>query len=817
VRGKGSSRCGWLAISAFIILPLCAADVTVRGRVVDENDAPVRGARVTVKTWEALTDPTGAFSLTLPGSGDFLVNVACAGYYALKDRAVHIESSHELTLVIASVREVFQSENVNAETSPVDVGQAQSQQRLSGTEVNDMPFGNSHSLRSSLQLVPGMIEDAAGTLHLNGSSENQVNYSLNGFDITSPISGKFQTLLAPEGIRSVDISSGRTSPEFGKGSAGVLAVNTENGTDTFHYTATNFIPGFDVKQGVRLGNWYPRFGVSGPIVRGRAWFSDTFISQYSQSVVAGLPRSENTRGGWAGSNLVHTQWNLRPSNILFADFLVNVDNQTRLGLAPLNPVSTTSSLHSHEYLFGFRDQQYFGHGALIEIGYAHSDFYAAQSPQGQGLFIISPQGNSGNYFLNSTQTASRDQGLLQGFLPKFQWAGAHQIQVGADSSWLHYTADNSRTGYQVMSLSGQLISQTLFPNPARFRVEDLAMAFYALDTWRVSKRLQFNLGVRQDWDQKIDATAWSPRLAFSWAPFESARTRISGGYSITHDAITMDMLGRPFDQTAVTTLYNPLRASTLTRFTVPHRGLTLPRASNWTLDIDHQLRANLYVSAKYLRRRGKDEFAFLNTLAPNGPPSLLPLPDVSSGGIYQLANLRRDDFDSYSVSIRQNLSAQYEWMAAYTRSRAVSNAVLDPNTDQPLQVLPAFVPMPWNAPNRVLAWGYLPLPWKNWAVSVLADMRSGFPFSVRDQTGLVVGAVDSYRFPINFDLNLAIERMVTLRGYRFALRGGVDNLTDQANPTAVNNVIGAPQYLQFLGKEGRHFVVRIRFFGRAVK
>jgi hypothetical protein len=43
----------------------------------------------------------------------------------------------------------------------------------------------------------------------------------------------------------------------------------------------------------------------------------------------------------------------------------------------------------------------------------------------------------------------------------------------------------------------------------------------------------------------------------------------------------------------------------------------------------------------------------------------------------------------------------------------------------------------------------------------------------------------------------------------------MDNITNQANPTAVNAVVGGPQFLQFLGKEGRHFVVRIRFFGRS--
>jgi hypothetical protein len=817
-----------LLLSVFAIPVLVASDVTLHGRVVDEDEAPVSTARVKIRpaqgaanSWEAQTDPTGVFTLTFPAPGDFLISVEREGYYALTDRPVHVEGTQEITLVINSVREVFQSENVNAETSPVDVGQAQSQQRLSGTEVNDMPYANSHSLRNSLPLMQGVIEDASGTMHVNGSSENQVLFLLNGFNITNPISGQFQALLAVEGIRSVDLSSGRSSPEFGKGSAGVLAFNTESGTDRFHYTATDFIPGISIQQGIRVGNWYPRLGISGPMVEGRAWFSDTFDSQYTDALVTGLPSGQNTRSGWAGSNLLHAQVNLTPSNLLFSDFLVNVDNEGREGLAPLNPVSTTYNQHTHEYFVSIKDQKYFGHGALIEFGYAHTDFFEAQSPQGQGLYVISPEGNSGNYFVNSTQAATRDQGLIQAFLPKLQFAGSHQFQVGTDIDWLHYNGDFNRTGYQVLGLSGQLTSQTLFPAPARFQVGDIETSAYLLDTWRVSKRLQFNLGIREDRDQKIGAVGWSPRAAFSWAPFAAARTRISGGYSITHDAVPMQMLGLPLDQTAVTTTYNangtPAGPPTMTTFAIANSGLALPRASNWTLDVDHQLTKHVLVTAKYLRRRGTDEFAFLNTLAPDAPPSLLPLPTAESGGLYQLTNLRRDDYDSVAVSIRQTFSGQYEWMAAYTHSRALSNAVFDPNSAEPLQVLPDLVPMPWDAPNRVLAWGYLPLPWKNWAISGLADMRTGFPFSVMEASGLVVGAVDSYRYPLNFDLNLAIERMVTLRGYRFALRGGADNITNQANPTAVNNVVGVPQYLQFLGAEGRHFVVRIRFFGRAEK
>jgi hypothetical protein len=813
----------WFAVCFVLVLPLHADDLTLHGRVVDENDAPIENARVTVRPTgvSVRSDPGGGFTLILPATGDYLFDVEREGYYALKDRAVRVEGPQELTLTIAAVREVFQSENVNATTSPVDVDQSLSQEHLSGTEVNDIPFANSHSLRSSLPLMSGVLLDPAGGLHVDGSAENQVQYLLDGFDIANPITGQFQTVLAVEGIRSIELSSGLPSAEFGKGTAGVLNVNIQNGSDAFHYTASDFVPGFNIQQGIRLGSWYPRFGVSGPIVKGRAWFADSFDSEYTETLVRGLPGGQNTATGWTGSNLLHAQVNLTPKNILFADFLANISNQGRVGLGPLNPISTTSSLHGNSYSGSIKDQVYFGHGVLIDFGYAHDRYSLSQTPQGQDLYLYSPEGNSGNYFVRSTADAVRDQGLIHAYLPKFQLLGSHQVEAGADADRLAYHVDDRDTGYQVLGLSGQLLSQTIFGDPVLFHVGDTQMSWFLLDTWRVSKNLQFTLGVREDWDRAIQALAWSPRLAASWSPFHSGRTRISGGYAITHDAVTMNMLGRPFEQIGYTTTYEangaPAGPPAPTTFAIGSAPLLLPRATNWNAGIDRQIAAHVFVAAKYLRRRGTDGFAFLNPLASGAPPSLLPLPGGASGGNFALTNLRRDDYDSVQISVHQTFSGQFEWSAAYTHSRAVSNAVADPNSQQPLQLVPYLAPLPWNAPNRVVAWEYLPLPWKNWAISALADMRSGFPFSVRDQTGVVVGEFDSYRFPLNFDLNIAIEKMVIFHGYRFGLRAGIDNATGQANPTAVNNVLGAPQYLQFLGDEGRHFVIRVRFFGRAGK
>jgi hypothetical protein len=821
---RGLVSLGWIFVSFVAVFPVTGADSVLTGRVVDENGAPVQSVRIAVSldpngSWQTQTDATGGFKLTLPNAGDFLVSAERQGYYTLKDRPVRIDATQEVTLKLNSVRDVFQSIDVTEQPSPVDVGQLQNQERLTGTQMNEILYPNSHSLRSSLPLMPGVVQDAAGSLHVNGSSENQVEYLLNGFNLTDPVSGQFKTLLGVEGIRSLDLSSGRNSAEFGKGSAGVLAIATETGTDTFHSTATDFIPGLSIQHGFRLGNWYPRWGFSGPIVRGRAWFSDNLDLEYNQALVPGLPSGQNTNSHWAGSNLLHTQLNLTPSHILFGDFLINFDNQGRSGLGALSPVSTTTTVHTREYFASIKDQVYLGRGVLVEFGYARNEFSNVQTPQGQGLYVFSPAGVSGNYFVTSTQTASRDQGILHTYLPQFQVAGSHQLEVGADGDLLHYHGEFHRTGYEVTNVAGQILSETLFRGLGIFRLSDVEMSSFLLDTWRISKRFQLNLGVRQDWDQRVDSYAVSPRLAFSWAPVASGRTKLSGGYSVTHDTVTLDMLGRPLDQIAATTTFNPdgtpAGTPALTSFILGNAQLKLPQAANWSLNLDRQWPARIYTTAKYLRRRGTDEFAFVNTLAPNGPPSLLPLSNGASPGIYQLTNLRRDDFDSVQVSVRQALAGQYEWMASYTRSRAQSNVIIDPNSAQALQVLPNFAPMPWDSPNRILGWGYFPLPLKNFSASVLADMRSGFPFSVRQQNGMISGTVDSYRYPINFNLNVAIERMMAFHGYRFALRVGVDNLTNQANPTAVNNVVGSPQYLQFFGKEGRHFVLRIRFYGRA--
>jgi len=806
----------WLILATFSLLVVAcavtvnAAAVSVTGHVVDENEVPVPNAAIGIPGVAPVhSDATGAFALRLPRPGDYLVSAEHQGYYKLTGHPIHVEPGSEVTLVLNTVREVFQTVNVHEEPSPVDLTATQNEQHLNGTDINDVPYPSSHSLVNAMKLMPGVIQDQGGTPHFAGSSANQVLYVLNGFDIADPATGLFETHVGLEGVRSMDFLSGRYSPEYGKGSAGVLAIRTDSGTDGFRFTATNFVPGLDLHEGLHLGNWYPRLGFSGPIVKGRAWFADNFDGEYDEAVITGLPNGQNTSSGWTGNNLLHAQVNLNSSNILFADFLATVGTQNRTGLGPLDPVSTTTTLHGRQYFASLRDQIYLGGGVLLEAGYAHNEFDYRQTPQGDALYVFAPTGRSGNYFVRSNQTSTRDEGIVNAFLPDFHFAGTHQIRAGGDADHLGYSADFQRTGYEVIGLAGLVLSTTLFQPAAPFHVPDTETAWYVQDSWRLSEQVQVDAGIREDWDRAIHNAAWSPHVSLSWAPLGSARTRVSGGYALTHDAVALQLLGSPLDQTAVTTTGG---VATPTSFRIGP-SIELPRASNWSLNVDHQFGERLTASAGYLRRRGTDGFTYVNTLDPNAPPSELPIPGGIGAGAYELTNLRRDDYDQASVSVRRRLSGQFEWMLSYVRSRAISNAVLQLNANEPLQVTSTMTPVPWDSPNRVLGWAYLPLPLRNWALLALVDARGGFPFSAVDQTGVIVGGVDAHRYPFNFDLNLHLERTFTLMGYRFAVRGGVNNITGQANPTAVTNTVGAPHYLTFFGDEGRHFVVAVRFFG----
>jgi hypothetical protein len=225
------------------------------------------------------------------------------------------------------------------------------------------------------------------------------------------------------------------------------------------------------------------------------------------------------------------------------------------------------------------DQHTFASGILVEIGFAQQNVFRRIIPQGDEPYIITPLVEEGNYFVNSTQTARRDQALTNAYLPVMHWLGAHQIKFGGEGFRTRYDGLFQRTSFVHVSLEDQLLSTTTFAGSGQFAVPNTEAASYVMDQWRPWDRMLISLGVRQDWDELIDRITWSPRISVSPAPFPSRRTRISAGYAATVDATNLQQFSQPLDQISVLTEYDangqPKGLPTAQVYTIPH-GLAAP-------------------------------------------------------------------------------------------------------------------------------------------------------------------------------------------------------------------------------------------------
>lgn len=807
----------------------CAiAQVRLSGRVTSETNAPVPGANVTVRrtgdntVYRGISDPTGAFAITVPEPGTYSVRVNREGFYIHTETSVALPGP-DVHVALQTIHEIQTTVNVTDENvGSVDMDRTTPQTTLSSRTLFDVPFPNQNNLRSGLRMIPGVVQDSRGAMHLFGGAEEQSQYNFEGFQLNDPLTGRFDARMSLEAVKSVDVTAGRPSAEYGRGAAGTMTIHARTGGDQFKYDATNVFPGFDTGRGIRVGSWTPRGSVSGPWLKGRAWFFNTTELQFTNTTVPELPPGQDRAQSWRASDLLHNQINLTASNIVTIGLLFNYWYAPRNGLTFLDPRETTVDRRSRQWFGYVKDQQFFRRGALVEWGFASSRTFSRETPQGDSPYLITPYGRRGNSFANAVRDASRDQLVVNSFLPSLNWFGGHQLKIGGDLLRLSYSQNIHRSGIEWVDLSGALLRQVKFYGLGHLKQTNHENSLYVQDSWRVKPGLLFDLGLRTERDALLGNWNVSPRFGFAWSPRGMETTRFSGGVAQIFDVANLRLFTRPLDQFSVSTYYDQagdvILGPALSVYQMPRR-LPNPRSLNWNLSWEQQLPKRLQAKVQYLNRRGSDGFTYLNSLTqPTELQGVIGTPGWNGAALYDavylLSSRRNDEYDSVEFSVRQPLRGQHEWMVSYMRSRSHSNAVVERSIDEPLQVTANSGPLPWDAPNRLLSWGYLPTWWKSWSIAYLWEWRTGFPFSVQDQYGHVVGAIDDHRFPQFFELNLFVEHTMSMRGYRFAVRGGFNNITGHQNPNVVNNIVGGPLYLKVYGGQSRAMNFRIRLLGK---
>lgn len=824
-----------LQLAALLIGCTCAmAQVPVTGRVVDETGGGVAGARVEIRPASlaapvvASSDAAGNFSLTLPTPGDYEIRCDRQGFYVFYQRAQRFEAAaHQLIITLNHQQDYAESIDVVASPPVIDPQQPSDRKELNNTEIQTIPYPAPQDYRSALQLFDGVVQDNNGRYHFNGASSSQTSYTLDGFNISDPVTGQLDTRINIDSIQSMTVENSRFSAENGRGSSGVLDLRSKMGDDKFRFAGTNFIPGLSSESGWHINKWTPRLEISGPIVKGRAWFHNGADVFYSDDVINGLPSGQNRTHGTTLSDQSRFQVNLTPGNTVTGAVLLNLTDRTRSGLSFLNPAETTTNMRQTMVMSTVRDQQYFAGGALLELGMADTRGIVRSLPQGNDIFQITPFGDRGNYFVNQDRHFYRQQGIANLFLPVIHLAGTHQLKFGLDFEREAFHQETLRHDYEVLLADGSVSRSVGFTGSPFMHGHNFEGAQYIQDHWTPLEGLTLEAGLRVEWNEIVRDLETAPRFSAAWAPHKLGGLKFSAGWGAYYDAIRLQLISEQQDQTSLATFYLPqgvVQGPVPIAFQVNGNQLRTPYYRTASLGAERKLPFDFYGKIDYLRRTGANGFAFSPLLPP--PPG--PPPNSSpfyNGVVYNLTNTRNDRYDAVDVSVRRTFAGKYEWFAGYTRSSARTNTAVDYSLENPIFALQAPGPMLWDAPNRFHMWGWAPVPAgilpkklqfasRNLTAVYLAEYRTGFPYSVVDQQGFLVGQPNAARLPDYFSLNLHLEKQFHLMRYLWAWRFGFDNLTNNGNPIAVNNVIGTPDFRTYGRGQTRAFSVRLRLLGK---
>lgn len=308
--------------SAAFVAPAMAQDftyATASGQIVGEDDAPLAGATVEIKsndqgfTRSVTTDSAGGYRIPTLPQGTYTFTITADGYQTFTDSGVRITQSEG--------GNSFRLIRTGAGTASADGSIVVTGQRIRVSDFDRTTTGQvisvadiaervpvARDLTSVILLAPGTSQgdSAFGNLPaISGSSVSENTFFVNGLNITDFREGLGSVAVPFEFYQTVEVKNGGVPAEFGRFTGGFINAITKSGSNQFH--------------GGVLFNWQPDsltedrkntlidrndqdtretqqaiFSLSGPIIKDRLFFYGFYQTNYIKSGDTLLTVNPNT-------------------------------------------------------------------------------------------------------------------------------------------------------------------------------------------------------------------------------------------------------------------------------------------------------------------------------------------------------------------------------------------------------------------------------------------------------------------------------------------------------------------------------------------
>lgn len=784
--------------------------------VVDENGLAIADAQVTLRQLGAppllrQTDYAGHCSWALSGAAPYTVLIQKPGFY--QSSSFIQPEVRSVRIVLAHEQIVQQEVNVIAAAPAIDPEQVSDRSTMNTAEIVNVPYPTNRDIRNLLPFTPGVVAGVSGQVHVAGGETYMTLDTLDTFDIRSPIDGTLALRFSTDAVRSIDTETTRLPAEYGRATGGVIAFNTGMGDNRHRFNTTDFLPSFhSIGGGVHFDKLVPRVTFSGPIRRSRSWYFDALDTEYDYILIPELPSGTNSDNLVRGTNLAKLQFNLGSHDSLTAGLLFNDYHSPYEGISAIVPQQSTDNHDAIAWMPWIRNQHGFSNGIVLDAGLAVMRYREGWEPHGSLPYEITPELPAGSNPETLTSRSQRIEGNLVAYFPERHWAGSHQLKSGVDLDRVTYDEVLSMSPVNYLREDRSLTRLSDFPPFRPFGGHNIECGFYVQDRWIPLKGLLVAPGIRFDWDSLLSRAVVSPRFAFEYSPPGSeSSTKITGGIGLYYEHTQLEYLARASAGIRYDIFYaadgvTPITPQEQTAFSASPSSLHEPHALNWSAGFQQRLPGQVYGGFNYVQKRVLDLFVYANQSGTGAQP-----------GNFALTNSRQDRYRSFEVNARRTFAGGYTLFGSYMRSSATTDAALDYNPLVTILGVQQGGPLHWDAPNRIVSWGWLPawlpkLPAfkKNWDLVYSAQWNTGFPFDSVDSNAGLVGAPGSHRFPDFLSVSPGIEWRFHFRGRYFGLRGMVENITGASNPYVVYNNVDSPLYNTFSQPLGRAFTSRIR-------
>ena len=800
---------------------------TVSATAGDTTTQPelVPGARLTLVNRDL---PNASFKTVSDDTGNFGFLELPAGYYILTveanalprvTREIHLTTGASLVVEIILTATLSESVTVRDEEGLLSAGETVTSNTVRAQKLEQLPL-RADNVQGALPLTPSVIRDVAGRDHIKGTRAGENTYTLNGADVTDPVSGNLAFDIPLEAAANVHVEDNPYSAEFGKATGGASNLETKTGGDKFKFGAARIFPVFHNIIGGKVDSFRPRLTFEGPIIQKRLNFLQSFEYRFSRVYVPSLSAPRDNSTSEAFNSFTQLDLTVNSANRLKFVAAFFPEKKRYVGLNTFNPQETTPNTKQRGVLISVSEQATFQNQSFLSSLFAYKTFDFDVFGQGAKPLVLLPDGNTGSYFADTRRSAQRWQSQEQYFARTMTLFGQHSIKFGGELDLTNLTGQFNFRPIEIRR-GDQTLSQRIdFKGPTDLNRSLTELGSFIQDRWVINQRLTLDGGLRFDRNSISHQYDTSPRVSMLYRPFRNDRTIIRAGIGLFYDRSALST--RYFEPENLTEDDDPVDGPGLgfnsqTNFpkrvvtTYARDGQTIvdgprefmnvernplrdARSLRWSLQFDRRLAKHLTLRAGYLHRFTKNEPVISPKLTTSQAFLVLKSRGVSRYNEFQLLALYDDQrFHNWNVS--------YVWSKAEGSLNTADNFLGD---------FPAFVvranqygTLPFDIPHRFMAYGEVKAPFGLTVMPAL-EIRSGFPFSfVNDQLDFV-GVRNRARFPIYLSLDATVLKSLTIPYFDKKARVGVIvfNITNHFNPRDVQNNLGSSRLGEFFNSLG---------------